>query len=48
VIGDLARQVTAGATTDYDRLAALQTWFRGPEFTYSLTAPVAEDSTTPA
>lgn len=42
VIGDLARQVTAGATTDYDRLAALQTWFRGPEFTYSLTAPVAE------
>ncbi|MBN9177901.1 MAG: transglutaminase domain-containing protein [Microbacterium sp.] len=42
VIGDLARQVTAGATTDYDRLEALQTWFRGPEFTYSLTAPVTD------
>lgn len=42
VVRDLAQQVTAGATTDYDKLIALQTWFRGPEFTYSLTAPVEE------
>lgn len=42
IIGELARQVTAGATNDYDRLIALQDWFRGPEFTYSLTAPVED------
>ena len=42
IIGRLAQQVTAGATTDYDRLIALQDWFRGPEFTYSLDAPVQE------
>ena len=42
VVGELAAQVTAGATTDYDRLIALQDWFRGPEFRYSLTAPVAD------
>lgn len=42
IIGALAREVTADATTDYDRLVALQDWFRGPEFTYSLDAPVQE------
>lgn len=42
IVGELAAQVTAGATTDYDRLIALQDWFRGSEFTYSLTAPVAD------
>lgn len=42
IVGDLAAEVTAGATNDYDRLIALQDWFRGPEFTYSLTAPVAD------
>lgn len=42
VIGALAQQVTAGETTDYDRLVALQDWFRGPEFTYSLSAPVED------
>lgn len=42
IIGELAAQVTAGETTDYDRLAALQRWFRGTEFKYSLEAPVEE------
>lgn len=41
VIGELAREVTAGAETDYDRLIALQTWFRS-EFEYSLDAPVED------
>ncbi|MGC5171460.1 transglutaminaseTgpA domain-containing protein [Microbacterium sp. DT81.1] len=40
IVVDLARQVTAGTTTDYDALVALQRWFRGGEFTYSLDAPV--------
>lgn len=42
VVAELAEQVTAGAATDYDRLVALQDWFRGPGFTYSLRAPVLE------
>lgn len=42
IIGELAQQVTAAATSDYDKLVALQSWFRGPEFTYSLTAPVED------
>ncbi|MBD7956279.1 transglutaminase domain-containing protein [Microbacterium sp. Sa4CUA7] len=37
-----ATAVTAGAENDYDRLIALQSWFRGDEFTYSLDAPVAD------
>lgn len=37
-----AAAVTAGAETDYDALVALQDWFRGPEFQYSLEAPVAD------
>ncbi|GGM57340.1 transglutaminase TgpA family protein [Microbacterium saperdae] len=41
VIGELASEVTADATTDYDRLVALQTWFRN-SFTYSLETPVEE------
>ncbi|CAI9387663.1 DUF3488 and transglutaminase-like domain-containing protein [Microbacterium sp. T2.11-28] len=41
-VAELAEQVTAGARTDYDRLTALQDWFRGPDFTYSLRAPVLE------
>ncbi|GAA1968134.1 DUF3488 and transglutaminase-like domain-containing protein [Microbacterium deminutum] len=40
IIGELAKQVTADATDDYDRLTALQRWFRGGDFTYSLNAPV--------
>ncbi|WP_285136081.1 DUF3488 and transglutaminase-like domain-containing protein [Microbacterium sp. lyk4-40-TSB-66] len=40
VIGDTAREVTAGAQSPYDQLLALQTWFRSSEFRYSLDAPV--------
>ena len=42
VIARTARSVTAGAGSDYDRLIALQSWFRGPDFTYSLSAPVQD------
>ncbi|MEO6570818.1 MAG: DUF3488 and transglutaminase-like domain-containing protein [Ilumatobacteraceae bacterium] len=35
VVGDLARQVTAGQPTSYDEAIALQNWFR-TEFRYSL------------
>ena len=42
IIADTAREVTAGAATDDDRLVALQSWFRGPEFRYSLDTPVEE------
>ncbi|GAA1139596.1 DUF3488 and transglutaminase-like domain-containing protein [Microbacterium natoriense] len=41
VIPNTAREVTADATSDYDRLIALQTWFR-TEFSYSLETPVDE------
>jgi len=41
VISETAREVTAGATNDYDRLIALQDWFRS-EFSYSLETPVEE------
>lgn len=37
-----AQEVTAGAATDYDRLIAMQSWFRS-EFAYSLEAPVDGD-----
>ena len=38
----LAAHVTAESTNDYDALVALQAWFRGPEFSYSLDAPVED------
>jgi len=38
-----AEEVTAGAGSDYDRLLALQSWFRGPTFRYSLDSPVDLD-----
>ncbi|MFJ4046511.1 transglutaminaseTgpA domain-containing protein [Microbacterium sp. NPDC089987] len=41
IIGELAREVTSGTDTDYDRLLALQDWFRS-EFEYSLDAPVED------
>lgn len=41
VIAELADDVTAAASTDYDRLVALQSWFRS-EFEYSLETPVDE------
>lgn len=40
IVKQLAEQVTAGRLTDYDKLEALQSWFRGPQFTYSLKSPV--------
>nr|WP_244630702.1 MULTISPECIES: DUF3488 and transglutaminase-like domain-containing protein [unclassified Microbacterium] len=40
IIGDTAREVTAGTQNPYDALIALQTWFRSSEFRYSLDAPV--------
>lgn len=42
IIAELAAEVTAGAENDYDRLIALQRWFRGESFTYSLDAPVED------
>ena len=42
IVGETAAAVTAGAVTDYDALVALQDWFRGSEFRYSLDAPVAD------
>lgn len=42
IITELAAQVTAGADNDYDRLIAMQRWFRGGEFRYSLEAPVED------
>lgn len=41
-IAETAREVTADAATDYDRLVAMQSWFRS-QFTYSLDAPVDGD-----
>lgn len=42
IIVDTAREVTDGAQSPYDALAALQTWFRGSQFRYSLDSPVDE------
>ena len=41
IIAELATEVTAAASTDYDRLVLLQNWFRS-EFAYSLETPVEE------
>lgn len=41
IIGRLAAEVTQDEGTDYDRLVALQTWFRS-QFSYSLETPVEE------
>jgi len=42
IIAQTAAEVTGAATTDYDRLIAMQTWFR-TQFIYSLDTPVEED-----
>ncbi|MFK4851390.1 transglutaminaseTgpA domain-containing protein [Microbacterium sp. ZW T6_19] len=42
IIPQTAAEVTATATTDYDRLIAMQSWFR-TQFIYSLDTPVEED-----
>lgn len=41
IVGELAAEVTAAAGSDYDRLIALQNWFRS-DFSYSLDTPVDE------
>ncbi|MCE0510292.1 DUF3488 and transglutaminase-like domain-containing protein [Microbacterium sp. KKR3/1] len=41
IIAERAAEVTAAASTDYDRLIALQNWFRS-QFAYSLETPVEE------
>lgn len=41
IIPELAAEVTADEETDYDRLVALQDWFRS-QFEYSLETPVDE------
>jgi transglutaminase-like putative cysteine protease len=41
-VTELALEVTAGTTNDYDALVLLQRWFRGGEFRYSLEAPVED------
>ncbi|MGH9132933.1 MAG: transglutaminaseTgpA domain-containing protein, partial [Ilumatobacteraceae bacterium] len=43
-IGDLAREVTAGATTHFDAAIALQTWFH-TEFSYSLQVQAGHGTT---
>ena len=42
IIAETTAAVTAAAETDYDALIALQRWFRGGDFRYSLQAPVEE------
>jgi transglutaminase-like putative cysteine protease len=42
IIAKDAAAITANQPNDYDRLIALQRWFRGGDFTYSLNAPVQE------
>ncbi|WP_166785504.1 transglutaminase TgpA family protein [Cryobacterium cryoconiti] len=43
LIGDTAREVTAGAATAYDAAVALQEYLRGSEFDYDTEAPVEAD-----
>ena len=42
IVAQTAREVVGTAETDYAKALALQNWFRGPEFTYSESAPVDE------
>lgn len=42
IIARTAAEVTAGTTNDYDALIAMQSWFRGSDFRYSLDAPVEQ------
>lgn len=41
-IAETARQVTAGADTDYDKAVALQNFFHDGTFSYSLDSPVRQ------
>ena len=40
IVGQTASEVVGDAATNYDKAIALQSYFRGPEFTYSEEAPV--------
>ncbi|HSP52784.1 MAG TPA: DUF3488 and transglutaminase-like domain-containing protein [Cryobacterium sp.] len=42
LIGETARDVTAGAATAYDAALALQDYLRGSEFSYDIEAPVED------
>jgi transglutaminase-like putative cysteine protease len=42
IIRETAEEVTADTRSDYDALIALQAWFRGSSFSYSLEAPVSD------
>jgi hypothetical protein len=45
VIARLTAKLTAGLTTEYDKTAAIQSYFRGPDYTYDLTgAPTGDDA----
>ncbi|MDQ1548220.1 MAG: hypothetical protein QOH69_3124 [Actinomycetota bacterium] len=39
IVAATAKSVVAGAKTDFDKAVALQTWFRGGDFTYSTRTP---------
>ena len=39
IVAATAKSVVAGAKTDFDKAIALQTWFRGGDFTYSTRTP---------
>ena len=44
-IAQKANTLTAGLTTEYDKVAAIQAYFRGPDYTYDLTgAPTGSDA----
>jgi transglutaminase-like putative cysteine protease len=44
-IAQKASTLTAGLTTEYDKAAAIQAYFRGPDYTYDLTgAPTGDDA----
>lgn len=44
-IGDLEARITSGLTNDYDKVAAIQAYLRGPLFTYDLNgAPTSGDN----
>jgi transglutaminase-like putative cysteine protease len=42
IVSDTAAEVTAGATNNYDRAVALQSYFTSGEFDYSVETPVEE------
>lgn len=41
IVAATAKRVAGGVSTDFDKAVALQTWFRGGDFTYSTRTPAA-------